>query len=304
MAFCLLLLSSSSQANPCLMYFNEAMGLSGELSETYILNKFSRADIKKENVQRLSPGVYKVTTTRGYEYVLRFPSKIQHTDFEKFASLIFNEAPGVHTPEIKFFTNELSKEIAQALSAVVPEIIFDEPLKVGGRISLALFYPFETGFEYLTALQVVDQSHLPLVQYSLVSQAIKKLPPQVITQLADAWILATILGVNDLHTANWLIHGDRTIIIDLAYKLINKPSLHGPQFWQPMFSQHPLGPHIVTKEIINFLIQRSSKELRNYLRLMNSEKLEQLARQADYKLTARHMDYIESQIKDFLDRVD
>lgn len=79
--------------------------------------------------------------------------------------------------------------------------------------------------------------------------AFEHLPHNVRTELAEAWAVATVLGIPDVHASNWMIHEDHVTPIDLANRSINFTS-GSPEIvlWK---QQNPINGGRLTPELIH-----------------------------------------------------
>lgn len=133
---------------------------------------------------------------------------------------------------------------------------------------------------------------LPLVKGSrfqnLSLHRVRGLDPEIQKQIADTWIVYTVLGIPDLHPNNWLLQGDTVIGIDLA---------HPPQ---RVVSDSPLPPDVLnpyapgepSREMRDFLIDSVSPPMRQYLLSLTPARVREIGSQVGYVTGTAEMEDI------------
>ena len=116
-----------------------------------------------------------------------------------------------------------------------------------------------------------------------------RVPEAVRRQLADHWILFTILGINDFHNSNWLVHEDSVLAIDLAFK--SPTFVRGNGTYNIPHQEMPFEWMVDTKEAgPKIMVNWASPELMEYLKGLNPKKVAEISRESGYDLTQENAD--------------
>ncbi len=288
---------------------------------------YLRVDLTRDEFtleQELSYGVYKIKTEAGAEFVVRLADDSSKTDFEEFATQVYNSAPGVFTPP----TRRLSTAEMQRLQRILP----GNQGSLSQRASIADFIDGKVGAEYLVDINFSFFPHMLLIdrsgdldyyrqrwselsrerrqkltdalrdwsgtsnpnllleylisnrsdftdqQIGQMNQAILSLiPAGVMTQIADAWALYTVLGVADFHASNWLMSGTQVVGIDLA-----NPSWelypNANTILELPIHQIPFSNGWYTNNIYDYLLKHVSFNMVQFLRNLKFEDLAKIRR--------------------------
>jgi hypothetical protein len=114
-------------------------------------------------------------------------------------------------------------------------------------------------------------------------KAFEKLPENIKQEIADNWLIYTVLGIEDFHVMNWvhLPHENEVIAIDLANKTrIFRESL---DFSIEKF-QEPFSLGELNEVTFDFLMKNVSPELKKYLKSLDKDEILKIADEADFLL--------------------
>jgi len=133
----------------------------------------------------------------------------------------------------------------------------------------------------------------------LMQKEIEGVPAEVRRQLADHWILYTLLGIPDFHNNNWLIHHDVVLAIDVALK--SRDFVIGTHTTRFAGQEMPLS-WLVGAEVPGqkLLVSWASPEMVNYLRDLNGERVKDAATAAGYKLSEDNLSGVLARAKKIL----
>jgi len=133
----------------------------------------------------------------------------------------------------------------------------------------------------------------------LMRKEIESVPAEVRRQLADHWILYTILGIPDFHNSNWLIHHDIVLAIDVALKSRDFAiGTHTTLFDGQEMPLSWLGGAEVPGQ--KLLASWASPEMVTYLSGLNEEKVRAVATAAGYKLSEDNLSGVLARAKKIL----
>jgi hypothetical protein len=173
-----------------------------------------------------------------------------------------------------------------------------EAQKVALEKDLKKLFPFaldKSGDAYIHAIL----SQAPRLQGAklteLYSMAVQRFSPELRTQLADYWVTYTVLGIPDFHPNNWLMLDQKIIGIDLAHKPQSAKKDTDPLMLS--MHQHPYGQFEFTREVRSILMGSISPELKRYLSSLTRDKIQAIAKEAQYPISSKELDQIESRIR-------
>lgn len=116
-----------------------------------------------------------------------------------------------------------------------------------------------------------------------------RVPEGVRQQLADHWMLYTVLGINDFHNKNWLIEKNTVLAIDVAYRSLafrkGKESLKLAEQEMP-FDWMQAVPDYAFETMVNW----ASPEMIAFLKTIDNRSIQRIADMSYYPLTQENMD--------------
>lgn len=132
---------------------------------------------------------------------------------------------------------------------------------------------------------------------NLYMQYLKKIPQNLLTQVADHWSITIALGIHDFHWKNWGVQGSNVVAIDLAYKSnefeFGKAAYAG--------AQNPFGQYPLSKQTLQFLRKSISTPMQDFLRAISRDSIKAVARESQYNITEKQIDGIVLRVKNILE---
>lgn len=129
---------------------------------------------------------------------------------------------------------------------------------------------------------------------------LRRIDPAFLTQLANHWIVYTVLGIPDFHPKNWLMHDGRVMGIDLAHPPMGRVG-YTPLHLE--LQQHPLGYGNFSEDIRNLLLGSVSPEVRTYFQDLTPAAVRDIAARSDYELGLVELNSIMNRVRYFVDLV-
>jgi hypothetical protein len=224
--------------------------------------------------------VVRIDLNDGTFIVLRMPMPpYDDIYFERFASLMFNSAPGVATPEIALrkLPGPLAKRMQplfNSQSDQYQELGSKKPIQV----SVSLFYEATVGTDFLTNAQnnFLSRPDAPW----------NELPKDLRRQLADHWALYAALAIPDFHPNNWLIDDGRVVAIDLALR--SSEFDRGHLSFQDLRSPVRESAYIESEN--GDIVKDISSEMRAFLGSITGEHVKDIAQAAEFQLTTQQIE--------------
>ncbi len=89
-------------------------------AESSFLSRLSAEAFIGNDFEVLAPGVFKVRDRTRTEFVVRFPSVISDTQFERFSNRFLRSVPGIRAPEVRLLSPEDSARFLKSVSERKP----------------------------------------------------------------------------------------------------------------------------------------------------------------------------------------
>ncbi len=150
--------------------------------------------------------------------------------------------------------------------------------------------------ETLFELVITNPGYLSYPELERLSTSyLWRIPVPIRRQLADHWVLSTVLGISDFHWRNWLVRDGQIVAID-PYE----PFEHVRGTLTPMhlpLHHHPYGPSTpVSASVRAFLMNDVSGDLKLYLGNLTNDRIRSFAREAGYSPSENTLNQIRSRI--------